>query len=59
VNTVLLLDEQIIETIYNENIEEEEFSIPNIEAIDERGYRYDVEMEVAYKSFSFACLLYH
>jgi hypothetical protein len=58
VNVVLLHDERMSEAIYNENTEEE-FFILNIEAIDERGYRYDVKIEVAYKSFSFVRLLYY
>jgi hypothetical protein len=56
-SAALLFDEQIIEAIYYENTEEE-FSIPNIKAVDERGYRYNIETEVAYNSFDFERLLY-
>jgi hypothetical protein len=58
VNAVLLPDEQVSEAIYNDN-NEEEFSIPNIKTVDERGCRYDIEIEVADNSFGSAHLLYH
>jgi hypothetical protein len=58
VNTVLLLDEQMSEAIYNENTEEEEFLLI-IEGVGEAGYRYNIKIEVADKSSGSACLLYH
>jgi hypothetical protein len=59
VNAILSSEEQMSEAIYKENTEEEEYCILNIEAIDERGYRYDIRIEVADKLFGTARLRYH